>query len=132
MKFKAENLRKVTVDFDDEGGNPPPPPTGPVPPPPPGGGDPWDERPRPVLGEPLPPEITQGEKDSREDWREDVQRARQREAGSIPGALKTILDDMFAKPVIDWKILLKRFVNKMAAKVEYFMPNKRFLGSGIS
>jgi len=142
MKYKAADLRKVVVDFED-GTNPPPPPTGPVPPPPPGTEPAWDEPPRigrgegegpegiPVPGgEPLPPEITDSKKEGEEAWREDVQRARQRNAGSIPGALVTILEDMFAKPVIDWKILLKRFVNKMAAKVEYFMPNKRFLGSG--
>lgn len=130
MKYKAEDLRKVIVDFEDDGPPPPgPPPTGPTPP---GPQPAWDTPPSPVSpsGQPLPPEIKGSEKEGEEAWREDVQRARQREAGSIPGALKTILEDMFAKPVIDWKILLKRFVNKMAAKVEYFMPNKRFLGSG--
>jgi len=144
MIKKAQDLRKVVVDFEPKPGPPPgPPPTGPTPP----GPEPnWDEP--PVIGEddndedgkpekivadgPLNAPIIKDDTNANDekDWRDDVQRARQRNAGSIPGALKGILDDMFSKPVIDWKILLKKFVNKMAAKVEYFMPNKRFLGGG--
>ena len=141
MIKKAQDLRKVVVDFEPNPGPPPPPPTGPTPP----GPDPnWDEppvrsddndddgKPEDFGDGPLNSPIIKDDSNPNDekDWREDVQRARQRNAGSIPGALKGILDDMFSKPVIDWKILLKRFVNKMAAKVEYFMPNKRFLGGG--
>ena len=143
MIKKAQDLRKVFVDFEPESG-PPPPPTGP---PRPGPDENWDETPVPGGGGddndddgkpgdfgdgPLNSPIIKDDSNSNDekDWREDIQRARQRDTGSIPGALKGILDDMFSKPVIDWKILLKKFVNKMAAKVEYFMPNKRFIGDG--
>jgi predicted metal-dependent peptidase len=76
------------------------------------------------------PVITDSETDIEKSWREDVQRAKERSPGGIGIALKTLLDEMFAKPVVDWKILLKKFANKISSKTEYFMPNKRFLGGG--
>ena len=122
MIQKSSDLRKVRVEFEETGGD--------------DGGfggtpvdGPWGEI--PVVSEsPDGPVITDSEADLEKSWREDVQRAKERSPGGIGIALKTLLDEMFAKPVIDWKILLKRFATKLSSKTEYFMPNKRFLGSG--
>lgn len=133
MIFSNNNLRKVVIDFEET--PPPKPPTPPTPPP--VGDQPWDEPPRVEgdgdrEGEPggSDPIILPPEQSPEKSWREDTDRERQRSAGSIPGALKEILEEMYAKKVIDWKILLRRYINKMSSKTDYFLPNKRFLGTG--
>jgi len=51
--------------------------------------------------------------------------------GGLPGDLKRIIEDLIA-PVLDWKELLRRFVDTTARNdFSWFPPNRRFVYSGI-
>lgn len=87
-----------------------------------------------IADAPANPIITQNKAadvtDLGKEWEKSTKEEMKRSASSIPGGLKVLLDDMFSKPLVNWKRLLKRYVTKMSSRTDYFLPHKRLLGSG--
>jgi predicted metal-dependent peptidase len=71
--------------------------------------------------------------ESEREWKVATQQAAQqaKTMGSLPGALKRLIDEWSA-PKVDWREVLRRFVEQ-AAKADYSWtrPNTRYLGTGF-
>ena len=52
-----------------------------------------------------------------------------KQAGNMPGNVKRMIGDVL-DPVINWKSTLKRFINSLAKKSQYKIPNRRHIHSG--
>jgi hypothetical protein len=148
MRVNIKDVAKVKVRFEPHPVTPPPPgPTGgppPPPPPPPGPSKPYDEdewgkppalppkdqRPDVISGGALPGSLPKIERTESSDWGEFVKDVYNRNAGNMPAGLKAVISDLLRPPKIDWKEKLKRFVSSVGSKLQYKLPNRRFLGSG--
>jgi predicted metal-dependent peptidase len=67
------------------------------------------------------------------EWQVAVKQATQaaRMMGHMPGGIAQVVDQV-AKPRIDWKAILRRFVQRSAsADYSWQMPNRRYLASGL-
>jgi predicted metal-dependent peptidase len=62
-------------------------------------------------------------------WKQKLEEAKDRSAGSVPGNLLRAIERLLGVK-IDWKGQLRKFVISMSSKSQYFLPNRRFLGSG--
>jgi predicted metal-dependent peptidase len=52
-----------------------------------------------------------------------------KQAGNMPGNVKRMIGDIL-DPVINWKSQLKKFINSLAKKSQYKIPNRRHIHSG--
>jgi hypothetical protein len=156
MQVNVKELRKVEVEYKPTPPPPPPPPGSeppPPPPPPPPGEDEkkWNEKqdPRdqgggvshtgglPGGGKSKPgamkPVLTTAKPttaDALKDlWRQQVESAKDRAAGSMPASLLRAIEILLA-PKVDWRQNLRKFAQALANRSEYFLPSRRFLGSG--
>lgn len=145
MIVNVKELRKVKVEYEP---NPEPPDDGgegggggdfPMPP----EDKPWDEEndggegsgggegvksqgpPKPVLTSGMPTNM----EELKEDWKKEIEKAKNRNAGNMPGNLMRILDILLASKV-DWRQNLRKFAQSLSSRSEYFLPNKRFLAGG--
>lgn len=62
-------------------------------------------------------------------WKQKLEEAKDRSAGSVPGNLLRAIERLLGVK-IDWKGQLRKFVISMSSKSQYFLPNRRFLGNG--
>lgn len=54
------------------------------------------------------------------------------QAGSMPASLKRLIDKLL-EPVVDWRQVLRRFIDStMVSDYTWIRPNRRFLGSGFA
>lgn len=67
-------------------------------------------------------------KDLEKDWEVAIKKA-MKQAGNMPGNVKRMIGDII-DPVINWKKALKKFINSMAKKSQYKLPNRRHIHSG--
>jgi len=70
---------------------------------------------------------------SAQDWKVAVAQAAQqaKAMGEIPGALERMIEEML-EPVLDWRELLRRFVDVNARNdYSWFPPNRRFIHTGV-
>lgn len=68
-----------------------------------------------------------------QDWKVAVAQAAQqaKAMGELPGALSRLVEDLL-EPVLNWKELLRRFVDTTAKNdYQWFPPNRRYVHSGI-
>ena len=72
-------------------------------------------------------------KQMEEDWKIAVAQAarQQKTCGNLPGELQKMVDEI-VNPTVDWRELLRRFVNERAREdYSWFPPNRRYVGQGI-
>lgn len=99
------------------------------------GGEPGQDgnKPGQKSGGQLKPTLTAKKPTSTEElkdyWKREVESARDRTAGSMPGSLLRAIDTLLS-PKVDWKQNLRKFAQAVASKSEYFLPARRFLGGG--
>ncbi len=143
MLVNVKELRKVEVEYE---------PVDPneneqeqeqdTPPPPPGMKKPWNEKQDPndkgkgKSGEgngAMKPKMVMkrptDEEGLKKFWKQKLEEAKDRSAGSVPGNLLRAIERLLGVK-IDWKGQLRKFVISMSSKSQYFLPNRRFLGSG--
>lgn len=147
MQVNVKELRKVEVEYKPTPPPPKPPDGGDPPPPPPPGDDEkrWNEKnppeegggnagksPRPG-GSSMKPVLTTPKPTTadalKDKWRGLVESAKDRAAGSMPASLLRAIEILLA-PKVDWRQNLRKFAQALANRSEYFLPSRRFLGSG--
>jgi predicted metal-dependent peptidase len=68
-----------------------------------------------------------------QEWKIAVAQAAQqaKSIGEFPGALDRVIGDLI-EPVLDWRELLRRFVDTTAKNdYQWFPPNRRYIGAGL-
>lgn len=68
-----------------------------------------------------------------QDWKIAVAQAarQQKSCGNLPGELQRMVDEI-VNPTVDWRELLRRFVNEVAHDdYQWFPPNRRYIHNGI-
>lgn len=149
MKILIKDIRKVQIDTDttsggdgdDKGGEKKNPPYDILPP---DQEKESKEKEEKGKNEGTPTESKTGEQDKlkiidrpisnaeelAEEWKSKVVDAKNRNAGSMPGALLRRINTLINPVSIDWKTKLKKYVSDAVSSSKYTLPNKRFLGGG--
>jgi predicted metal-dependent peptidase len=152
MKFSVKDLRKIEVEYEPTPPSPPPPAGEEKEPPqpgdfpqPPGEDNPWNEKPDPnergrdgdgdgVRTPGSKPKLVSKKLESEEDlkkfWETKLEEAKDRHAGDIPGELMRAIEKLLGVKV-DWKQELRKMISSLSSKSDYFLPNKRFLSTGV-
>lgn len=146
MKFSVKDLRKIEVEYEPT----PPPPPGPPGEPPseppinpvPEEDKPWNEKPEPgdepgggggQLSGNKPKMVTkkpENTEELKEYWKGKLQEAKERHGGDIAGELMRAIEKLLGVK-IDWKKELKKMISSLSNKSDYFIPNRRFLSTGV-
>jgi predicted metal-dependent peptidase len=93
------------------------------------GENPWDEEGE-VSGDwTTDIEMTDEGPENIEELRRQWEERNKKQAGTTPGLIQRALAKLMA-PKVNWKNELKRFITAISTRSEYFLPNRRFLGSG--